>query len=288
MVGCDPIVLRYSDGYEAHARFWLPQAPRGAVLYLHGIQSHGFWFESSAQQLADAGFAVLLPDRRGSGRNRQDRGHTPSARRLILDTAECCDRVQARTGLSRVHVLGVSWGGKQALALYGHSPERVASLTLVAPGLFPSVDVPTSQKIRIGLAAVTGGHALFDIPLQQAELFTANPERQEFIRHDELALRQVTASFMVASRRLDALARRVEGVTSGPPLCLFLAELDRIIDNARTRDFVRRLDWPGRRIIEYPSAHHTIEFEPDPQPFFGDLVNWLTSQAEAGKHQPGA
>lgn len=277
MIAPQEIRLRYSDGYEAFARLWLPSNPRGAVLYLHGIQSHGGWFENSAQRVAEAGFAVLLPDRRGSGRNDQDRGHAPSPQRLLDDVTACCDELQARTGLNDVQLLAVSWGGKLALACCDRAPERISRITLVAPGLFPKVDLPTAQKVRVGLAALVKGRTLFDIPLQEPSLFTENPARQAFIANDPLALRQVTAGFLIASRRLDGMALHVRRRTSGPPLCLFLAGQDRIIDNDATREFVRQLEWPGRRIIEYEHAHHTLEFEPQPESFFSDLVGWLGS-----------
>ena len=278
MVEMQTTRLRYSDGYEAHARLWLPSEPRGAVLYLHGIQSHGLWFEGSAGRIAEAGFAVLLPDRRGSGLNQVDRGHAPSARRLIEDAAEGLDELGRRTGLQRFDVGGVRWGGKLAMALYGAAPERVRSLTLVTPGLFPRVDISLAQKIRVGLSAVAARHSLFDIPLERAELFTENPVWQEFIRSDGPTLRQVTAAFLLASRRLDALAKAAAQLPAGPPLRLFLAGQDRIINNAQTAEFVRRIAWPDREIITYDHAHHTLDFETDPEPFYRDLVTWLASR----------
>ncbi len=278
MVEMQTTRLRYSDGYEAHARLWLPSEPRGAVLYLHGIQSHGLWFEGSAGRIAEAGFAVLLPDRRGSGLNQVDRGHAPSARRLIEDGADGLDELGRRTGLQRFDVVGVSWGGKLAMALYGAAPERVRSLTLVTPGLFPRVDISLAQKIRVGLSAVAARHSLFDIPLERAELFTENPVWQEFIRSDGPTLRQVTAAFLLASRRLDALAKAAAQLPAGPPLRLFLAGQDRIINNAQTAEFVRRIAWPDREIITYDHAHHTLDFETDPEPFYRDLVTWLASR----------
>lgn len=278
MPGFEALQLRHSDQYEAYARWWQPGSARGAVLYLHGIQSHGLWFEASAERLAEAGFAVLLPDRRGSGRNEVDRGHLPSARRLLTDLADCLSEIRVRTGFSRIHVVGVSWGGKLALALFRDCPARVASLTLVAPGLFPKVDIPLFRKVRVAWSVATHSRALFEIPLQDPEMFTANPRRLEFIRGDDLSLRHVTGDFLNASRRLDRQALSVAGRPERCPLRLFLAEHDRIIDNHKTREFVRGLGWPGRDIVEYQGAHHTLEFEPDPEPFFSDLVGWLASQ----------
>lgn len=285
MVPCEMIRLRHSDQYEAFARLWLPPSPRGAVLYLHGIQSHGVWFEASAACLAEAGLAVLLPDRRGSGRNDVERGHASSARLLLRDVADGLDELHVRTGLARFHLVGVSWGGKLAAAFLGHAPGRVASLTLVAPGLFPQVDIPFTQKIRIGLAAVVSRKSLVDIPLDEPALFTANPVQQEFIRSDRLKLCRATVAFMLASRDLDG---RVVGLTrhsQGCPSRVFLAGRDRIIDNEKTRAFVRSLPWPTREIVEYPEAHHTIEFESDPRPFIDDLVSWVSSQADVDSGQ---
>ncbi len=277
MVPCETIRILHSDHYGAFARLWLPRSPRGAVLYLHGIQSHGLWFEESARRLADAGLAVLLPDRRGSGRNEAERGHAASARLLLRDVADGLDELHVRTGFDRFHIVGVSWGGKLAAAFMGHAPARVASLALVAPGLFPRVDIPFSQKLRIGLAAIVSRRSLVDIPLDKPELFTANPVRQKFIESDELGLGQATVAFMLASRDLDGRARHLARDSQGCPLRVFLAGKDLIIDNEKTKAFVRSLRWPVRDIVEYPEAHHTLEFEPDPSRFFDDLVEWSGS-----------
>ena len=70
------------------------------------------------------------------------------------------------------------------------------------------------------------------------------------------------------------------------PVLLLLAEHDRIIDNARTRAFVERVFVGDREIHEYAGAHHTLEFEPDPEPFLADLLSWLERQLDRGKPSP--
>jgi len=54
-----------------------------------------------------------------------------------------------------------------------------------------------------------------------------------------------------------------------------LAEKDRIIENNPTRRFFRRFASGDKQIIEYAGAHHTLEFEPTPDRFVGDLIEWL-------------
>jgi alpha-beta hydrolase superfamily lysophospholipase len=71
-------------------------------------------------------------------------------------------------------------------------------------------------------------------------------------------------------------------------LHVFLAGQDRIIDNRKTKAFVRRLHWSGSRMTEYDDAHHTLEFEPAPESFLADLVAWLSSQSALNGTSPGA
>lgn len=308
------ITLQHRDDYEAVARWWPsspasppidteesgkvasnqpagvtaesqppnpnPQTPTPSpVLYLHGIQSHGEWFEQSGSRLAEAGLAVLMPDRRGSGRNERERGHADSADRLLTDAGEWVDELRRRSGCERVHVVGVSWGGKLAINLFQRRPQHVASLALVAPGLFPLVDLPTAGKLRVAWSVLASPQDLFDIPINEPEMFTANPTWLEYLRRDPLRLRKVTASFLIASRRLDRFTRTAHR-HAGPPIALFLAEHDRIIDNAKTRAWLAGLPWPQRRVTEYANAHHTLEFEPQGCTFIEDLVTWVKSQAE--------
>src|SRR5262249_451180 len=110
------------------------------------------------------------------------------------------------------------------------------------------------------------------------ELFTATPRWLEFLRDDPLALKHATARFLMASFFLDVYLRRVPRHVRAPVL-LLLAGRDQIIDNERTRRFVERFAAADRQVIEYPGAHHTLEFEPDPDVYLRDLIDWLRRQA---------
>src|SRR5438876_3835193 len=59
-----------SDHYICHYRCYDPTGPAKAdLVFLHGIQSHGGWYEYSCGKLRDAGYTVWFLDRRGSGLN---------------------------------------------------------------------------------------------------------------------------------------------------------------------------------------------------------------------------
>ncbi len=276
----EELTVSLPDGYEAYARYWPAGTPRGAVLLHHGIQSHCGWYEGSPARLAEAGYAVLQMDRRGCGRNEKDRGHAESQEQLIEDALTARDVLLTRSGCSRYHVVGVSWGGKLAVAVYVRAPEAVASLTLVTPGLFPRIGVSREERARIGFAMLYEPLSRFDIPLNEPDLFTHVPKWQRFFREDPLTLRACTASFYLASRRMD---RTVSALREAPPvpIHLMLAGEEHIIDNERTASFLEGLGWPDVRITRYEHARHSLEFDV-PEAFFRDLVAFLDGVEQRG------
>jgi alpha-beta hydrolase superfamily lysophospholipase len=267
-------IFTASDGYRWRWRRYAPPGPaRGRIVCLHGIQSHGGWYEHSCSQLAHAGFEAAFLDRRGSGVNEAARGDAPNFRRLLNDVAEFIqDRSQA-SGL-RTIVMGISWGGKLATALAARHPNLVDGLALLCPGFCPRVGPTRKQRFAILFRRLFSPTRRFPVPLSDPQLFTASPRWQQFIRDDPLALREATARFFIESVRLDGYLRWKASRVMAPVLML-LAEHDRIIDNGRTRAFLDRLASADREIIEYPGAHHTLEFEPDPERYLGDLLRWL-------------
>jgi len=276
MPGFEEITLTLTDGYRAYARYWTGANVCGAVLYHHGIQSHCGWYRASAAALAEAGYAVLQVDRRGSGQNKVARGHADSADQLIQDDLTARGELLRRSGCESCHVVGVSWGGKLVVATYVRDPTNVRSLSLVTPGLFPKVGVSKKEMARIGFAMLYEPQKHFDIPLNDAALFTSNADWKSFIDRDERTLRQCTAGFYLASRRMD---RIVAQLPKSPRVAihLFVAADERIVDNGKTTRFIRDLHWPGTRITTYENARHSLEFENDPTAYFSDLVEFINA-----------
>jgi alpha-beta hydrolase superfamily lysophospholipase len=269
------IRLRLHDGYETPVYVYDAADPHGhpPVLYVHGIQSHPGWFSGSGAFLAAGGHGVFQVTRRGSGENERDRGHAGSAEQLLRDVDDACLAALSATGASRLHLLGVSWGGK-LLAAYASADEphpHVASLVLVAPGIVPRVDVSTAAKLAIAAALLFSPRRQFDVPLSEVELFTDNEEMRRYLRTDGCRLQRATARFLYASRRLDRMLRRRKPGSLRVPTTLLLASRDRIIDSSATRRVVERLT-AGRAVVQTFDAAHTLEFEPDPLPYYQALL----------------
>ena len=276
--------LTLADGYRTPVFVHVPpQTPTGLPgVYVHGIQSHPGWFGLSAAHLAGAGHMVFQVTRRGSGENVAARGDAPSAEMLLDDVEAACRFALGQSKSRRLCLLGVSWGSK-LLAAYCLDTRRaaeVASLTLVAPGLVPRVDLGPSGKLAVAAALLCCRRGLFDIPLSDVELFTDHPPMRQYLRDDPLRLHWATARFLWASRQLDRMLVGAAGTgrTLSVPTTVLLAGGDRIVDNGRTINLLRRLGGAGLREATLESQH-TIEFEADPSVFLSRIQESVNASA---------
>lgn len=272
--------FRASDGCLLKMRRWIPTGEaRGAIVALHGIQSHSGWYHRSSQALCEAGWDVRFLDRRGSGLNTQDRGHAAHADRLVHDAVQLLGAVRHERSADRpVVLLGLSWGGRLATCVAARRPDLVDALVLLYPAVCARVRPGWIQRRLLGLACALGDvRRTAPIPLDDPELFTSVREWQEFIRNDSQALHRATVGFFAASLSLEEEAQRSAPRLTMPTL-IQLAGRDRIIDSAGVREWSRQIASSQLRVLDYAEAAHTLEFEPCFDDSMADLLEWLRIQ----------
>jgi len=262
------------DGYPITYRAWETPRPKGSVIYLHGVQSHGGWFVASCGFLAGQGYQVFAPDRRGSGLNTEKRGDCPSFAALVRDVKVFIDLARKTAPDAPVHLVGVSWGGKLAVAAALMYPAALSSIVLVAPGLVQKVDLPVREKLKVIACRLFFPWKLFDIPIERPEMFTSNPDRVRYIYGDKLMLKQATARFMVESVRMGFFIER-RAQKMAVPVLMMLAEIDEIVDNNALVTLFQRFGAAQKMVRVYQGANHTLEFERDPAAVFRDMAQWL-------------
>lgn len=262
-----------ADGRRLAVRVWQSVGPpRGRVVFLHGITSHGGWYHRSCEHLAAAGFDVHFLDRRGSGLNIDQPGDVDRWTTWLDDVA-----VYLAKGHDEEPTVacGISWGGKLAAAVARREAGLLRGVVLICPGLYSPYEPGLLQRLVLGLPAPARLlRRRVPIPLRRPRLFTDSPYWQDFISRDPLTLRAVTWRFAREDRQLTCYARQAAPFLK-TPLLMVLAGRDRIVDNRRTREFFFGTTTAQRTLLEYPHAAHTLEFEPDPQPYFDDLVEWI-------------
>ena len=273
------LVFSTLSGYKlSYRHFHSVGINKGTIVFIHGIQSHGGWYESSCKKFAQAGYRVLFLDRRGSGLNDVSRGDSPSFRTLLDDLKEFLQYQRKEMADGMPLILGaISWGGKIAFGLEIRMANLVDGFILMAPGFCPKVHPTVKERLFIALGSLFTPRKLFNIPLNDPELFTASLVAQKFLKEDPLALRKATARFLLDSVRLDFYLK-IFRTKITKPILLLIAGQDKIIDNQKTIAFVKRFAFGSLIIKEYPKAHHTFEFEPEPQLHIEEIKEWLMVQ----------
>jgi len=260
---------------------------RGAAfIYLHGIESHSGWFDDAARLLAQRGYPVVSLDRRGSGINRENRGfvsgHVERGANLVEDIHRAVTIARGIGGVHEIYLIGLSWGGKYAMAYDATHPDAVDGLVLITPGMKPKVDLTLGEKLSVFTDLVFAPKRQHRIPIEP-EMFTATPEHLEYIENDPLKLKTVSAGFLWQSLKMDKLVENSDDQRH-PPMLVFLAGKDRIIDNQATRELVTRDPSRSVTIIEYPDQTHSIQLDA-PERLTRDIVKWVESLPKPSRNR---
>jgi dipeptidyl aminopeptidase/acylaminoacyl peptidase len=121
------------DGYETHGWIVLPEGdgPHPVVLHVHGgpFMYHGWGFFDEAQVYASAGYAVVMPNPRGSTGYGQSHGRAIVRAFGTVDVDDVLSVLDAALELpqcdpTRVGVMGGSYGGFMTSWLAAHHGQR--------------------------------------------------------------------------------------------------------------------------------------------------------------------
>jgi alpha-beta hydrolase superfamily lysophospholipase len=268
-----PIEIYADDGLELYYRAFAPDGPaRGALVYLHGIQSHGGWYVETAAELARRGYAVYLTDRRGSGESLALRGDFKDPAQLVADVRRFVRLARHEHPDTPVVLVGGCWGARPALAYALEYPYDLAGLALIGPALKAKVDLEPAEKRAVISGRLLEPERKIRIPLEP-EMFTENPPYLEFIRNDPLSLHEVTARFYFEQSLWDR--RLLANGELSMPVLLMQAGRDPIVDGEGVRLWFEQLQAPSKRFVRYPDFGHILDFEPERERYWDDLSAWL-------------
>ncbi len=262
-----------SDGVPLPVRIFGDGGTGQPVVLLHGLQSHSGWFVQSSSHIANSGYPVYAPDRRGSGLSRQPRGHAASFRQIINDIAHVVRHAARQHGAEQVHIVGHCFGAIAAVLFACEQPEILASLVLATPALYTRVTVPLADKVAIAASRLRSSMRCLPIPFP-TDLLTELLAYRSFIRDDPLSLNELTATFYYQIFRARLFLSR-KAARLRMPVFMALAGKDQVSHNGKNEMFFRRIPTVHKKLATYAEAAHILEFSPEKEAFFEDLAEWI-------------
>jgi acylglycerol lipase len=260
-----------ADGYDLRYRSWSSTIgeSRGVIVLLNGIMSHSLWFFPLAKPLREAGFKLVGADRRGSGANEAARGDAPSSKVLIDDACRIIER--ERLSDRPLYLVGWCWGAVLAMNLAAELSGRIDGLALLAPGLFPTVELKRRMAEQEPLARGQPESApCLESPISEG-MFTSGPFLDDFIVKDEHRLARFTPRFLAAMGKL-GMGARLALPKLALPILLVLAERDRATDNTETERGFEKAKAARVTRVRLESAHG-MQFDV-PEALARSIVEW--------------
>src|SRR5206468_4045008 len=146
-----------------------------AVVLLHGITGHARTWDDEARALA-ARYRVLALDQRGHGDSDPAPDGDYTVTTMAADLAAFADALRLR----HFSVVGLSMGGRVAIAFAGSQPERVERLIVVDIG----PDIAPGGRLRVGAMMAQTPERFDDLETAIAWARTANPRYTDtMLRH---------------------------------------------------------------------------------------------------------
>lgn len=256
------VVDRFVDlgGRRLHYTEWgQPVAP--AIVLLHGLTGHARTWDDEARALA-ADHHVLALDQRGHG----DSDPAPDGDYGLPALVDDLEAFVTALGLARLHLVGLSLGGRVAIAYAAAHGARVDRLVVVDIG----PDIAPAGQLRVGLAMASAPERFESVEEAVALARAANPravERRlrERVRHGLTPLPGGGYGWKYARELRDAAraGRRLDAVDLWPlwtsltcPTLLVRGAASDVLSGETARRMIARQ--PRARLVEIAGAGHSV------------------------------
>lgn len=248
-----------SDGITI--RVWAAEENHpDAVLLVHGASGGAWVWEALIPHLRQRFNVYAL-----SWRGHFDSGDAPEGNLELYtrDTSAVLQAIRQRNpGLGRVHLVGHSWGGPVAIATTLVNPNRVASLTLLAPVLplaytpaqqlfYPNVIRPIVRRVLLAGRAGDSFKGMFLAQSQMQRYLEAHASKPYSVEKPGL----LADDAFLPERQALLVRNNVELVKLQVPLHLALARYDNVVPPSRVRAWGTAWDSPAE---EFDSGHYLM------------------------------
>ena len=266
--------LESSAGVRIFHRWRTPAAPRGALLIVHGFNSHSAYYVWAMERFAAAGLAVYALDLRGRGRSDGERFYIQSFADYLTDVDALSDLARSRHPGLPVFVLGHSAGGVIATSYaLDHQP--------VLAGLICESFAYRVYAPDLVLSVLKGAsHLAPHVPvfkLNNAD-FSRDPAAVRAMDEDPLIENETQPIQTVAemARADERLTERFPEMTL--PLLILHGTADKATKPEGSEAFYARAASEDKTLKLYDGHAHDLILDLGKEQVMADIVDWLNAR----------
>jgi acylglycerol lipase len=258
----------------------LPESPRAALIFVHGLAEHRGRYAHVLAHFAERGFAAYALDYRGHGQSPGIRVHVGSFDEFDDDVAALQALVaQRHPGLPLV-LVGHSQGGLVVLHHALRRPQGLTGIVLSSPllGVHPSARPGLMRRALARVVTPLAPRLLQRTGLNTG-LLSHDPAVGPAYRADPLVSRSVSLDWYAALHQAFGFVHTHAGALALPALVVASPD-DALSDPEATRRFLARAP-AGRAEAEwYPGLYHELfnETEAARTRVFARVEQWLEAR----------
>lgn len=266
------------------AQAWVPGHATGTVLLLHGYCEHSGNYSKLVRELVENQLAVIALDHRGHGLSEGPASHVQQPFHYAEDSETIINQLFSQVLPNR------------PLFFWAHSMGAMVALQIILRGNLqsnPSAVVLTSPLL--GFPELTGAQKILSFLSPLLAKITpsfpiAHGMSPQYLSHDELYLarrfedpliKKVTTPqwFEATKLSVSQLQQGAEKLQAMSPTLLMLAGNEKVTNLSAARSFAfRAYAGLNHKVIEFPSAYHELEKEPDiRQRVVSESIAWFRS-----------
>ena len=263
----------------------LPEAPRAALLFVHGLAEHRGRYAHVLAHFSDRGFAAYALDTRGHGQSPGLRVHVESFHEFADDVAAMQALVAARHPGLPLILVGHSQGGLVVLHHALRRPQGVAGIVLSSPflGIHPR-SRPGPLRRALAFLVTPLAPRLLQPSSVNTDRLSHDPAVGPAYRADPLVSRTVSLRWYAALQEAFDFVGSNAGALAVPALVLASPD-DALADPAATRRFLTVAPAARAEAEWYPGLYHELFNEIEKPRVFARVEQWLDLRLAAAARE---
>ena len=270
------------DGLRLHQQTWLGNAPKAAIVLVHGYAEHSGRYQHVAERFTEAGYDVYAFDLRGHGRSEgKPRVYVLSIDEHTGDLERFLASVRERTRGIPLFLLGHSMGGAISARFLVGDDHGLAGAILSAPavrraGIF-------GRSLEALFLLIAGLAPRWHFPKVDSATVSSDPEVVERYDNDPLIYRDgmplgTAAAIVRSARYVDKNAGKVR-----LPIFIGHGMGDKIVNSLASERLHERVGSKDKTLKLYPGLYHEILNEPERDQVMQDMIGWLDARVSESK-----
>ena len=266
-------MLKVNKDADIIYRQWIVSYPKAVLLLVHGLGAHTGRWEFLGDFFQRNNVSSYALELKGFGQTPGERGHIDSLDIYFRVIRFLYDIIKQENPDKRIFLLGESMGALICFLFSALEPQLFSGLICISPAFAGKLHLNLWTYIAIPIALVFNPKRHFPVPIT-SQMCTQDIEYQKIIDADHLDTHTATArlywNIIKAQQRVKSLTDKVI-----PPLLVFTAEEDTVVDSLATRKIFNSLRIKDKEIINYPGMRHALSVDLGKEKVFEDILNWI-------------